>query len=415
MKLVLPIVTALLAVTAHTQTSPTTRFRAAEKVWMDHQGDGAPFHDDSPEAIAAMNSMRRTAIEVVTQLLAKRPDSTAAQLQRILTTLTGNTAVVGSEALQLQPGVFAIAFNDFPSSILFIVRTRPRSSPLVCSITSPGPQPIDTGHRLNGWLATRSGNRCQENMRIHYLLDTCGPLSASIGLLPSDVQGNPRFYLDADYSKEAGILIGKQTSIWRWNQDHAELLWLGYYAYNPDQDSGVHFRNGELRIDQKDSFHTFFANNSDSPRHMLQRVRVTPTGVEDLGVRSLDPELDLVDNLFDRIARGQPADRLASPEVIRQLRPDVRRAKDAKDKTAYFGMIEDWSLHRHPVNTALCLSFDDSGPYYFTLHHEPNGAMRVTSVSHHDEGPTAQPPNTISPPSAPCTTSAKIIANPSSK
>jgi len=383
MRLVLTIAAALLTLPSLAQTSATARFRAAETKWLAHRQDGLTFHDDSPAAVEAMSKMRNIGIEVATKTLSKNPSTTATQLQKLLAALPKDTELNDSKVLQLKPGLFAVAFDDYPSSIFFIVRTRPASTPLVWSIDRPGPQPIDTRHRLNAWLAARSGDRCQD-LRIRDVRDTCGPVKASVGLLPPDTKGNPRFYLSASYSKDAGILTGVQTSIWRWNDDHAELLWLTYYTGDPGEeatDIGVAFRNGLLLMDQKDGFDTFYANNSDSARHLRHSVRITPSTVEDLGLRSLDPELDLVDTFFDHVARNLPVAGLASSEIVQQLCPKILQTKKLNEKTADLGMIQDWSVDRHQGHTTLCLNVEKLGGYRFTLSPGANGKMQITGLS----------------------------------
>ncbi len=134
MRLALPILASLLTLPSLAQTTPTARFRAAERVWLAHRPDGFTDHDDSPTAIKAMEAMRKIAAEVATATLTKAPATTAAQLQRILGTLPSDATNSDTRVLQLQPGVFAIAFDDYPSATFFIVDTQLSSPPRVWAI-----------------------------------------------------------------------------------------------------------------------------------------------------------------------------------------------------------------------------------------------------------------------------------------
>jgi hypothetical protein len=55
-----------------------------------------------------------------------------------------------------------------------------------------------------------------------------------------------------------GATIGKQTSIWRWDGDRAELQWIGSYDFMIDQGNGTSFDEdkGVLTIGQKGDFRT---------------------------------------------------------------------------------------------------------------------------------------------------------------
>jgi len=56
-------------------------------------------------------------------------------------------------------------------------------------------------------------------------------------------------------------------------------------------------------------------------------VRVTPEAVEDLGETRAVPQLDLLDELFDRIIHGRSLADIASPGAIRAAGQIVRDAQ----------------------------------------------------------------------------------------
>jgi hypothetical protein len=81
--------------------------------------------------------------------------------------------------------------------------------------------------------------------------------------------------------------------------------------------------------------------------------------VEDLGRRRLAPELDLVDNLFDRIQRRMPTLSLASARVAE----DVKKATDDVGDE----MLMDWKVERKDQHMRICIETDNLGLYLFTL------------------------------------------------
>ena len=54
-------------------------------------------------------------------------------------------------------------------------------------------------------------------------------------------------------------------------------------------------------------------------------LKLTPTGVEDLGYSPVPSPLEIVDEVFYRTAKGIPADDIAAPQVLAQARALVRR------------------------------------------------------------------------------------------
>jgi hypothetical protein len=104
---------------------------------------------------------------------------------------------------------------------------------------------------------------------------------------------------------------------------------------------------------------------------MLQRLRITPTGVEKLGKVSTTLELDLIDELFYRLAHGQPTSEIAASQVVQVLRPPILDAKRESRKIArnWFstGMLGDLAYERHGDVERVCFTADDIGRLYFMM------------------------------------------------
>ena len=54
-------------------------------------------------------------------------------------------------------------------------------------------------------------------------------------------------------------------------------------------------------------------------------LKLTPTGVQDMGYSSVPSPLEAMDELFYRTAKGIPADDVAAPPVLAQARALMRR------------------------------------------------------------------------------------------
>ena len=65
-------------------------------------------------------------------------------------------------------------------------------------------------------------------------------------------------------------------------------------------------------------------------RPMDWNLKLTPTGVEDLGYSPVPSPLEIVDEVFYRTAKGIPADDIAAPQVVAQARALVRRMPKEK-------------------------------------------------------------------------------------
>jgi hypothetical protein len=75
----------------------------------------------------------------------------------------------------------------------------------------------------------------------------------------------------------------------------------------------------EVRTNEKSS--CFFTGGSCVGPQATWHLRVSPERVDDLGTTPDDPELRLIDDLFQRIARRQDARDIASADAIRVLSP----------------------------------------------------------------------------------------------
>jgi hypothetical protein len=211
-----------------------------------------------------------------------------------------------------------------------------------------------------------------------------GSVLPRIGLLPKDANGHPRFYVDGTYAQSAGGTVGAQISVWLWDGTTARPLIARAYALMIDQHVGTRVEGDLLKVRQKKFFRTFFSCGMCEERQTDWTVRLTPTGVQDLGEQSLVPELDIVDELFYRVIHHEVLTEFADSHVIKRAEAIVAEARaqeSAKDwaKFPSLGMMGTWKTRVGGNTTVLCLNLDNAGTNLFTL--QPvNGTFYITDL-----------------------------------
>lgn len=377
-----------LTVTSLAQT-PAQRYLTAEQLWLSHRPDGMTWDDDSPEATAAIQAMWDAVIDAANDYLVAHPTATSTQVASALTAIEPvvnqrTNVELNVRALKLQPELFVISFSNYTASIVFVLHPQP-DKPQIWRIDHATTQTKDPRGYLRAWQSARAADACRDK-EPKATYGTCGPLNASIGALPSEASGAPRFYVDASYSKDMGALSLNQTSIWRWDSDQAELLWINVYNLSADgEESDILYRNSELSILEKRFPRTFSSCNSCFEPTTLHRLRITPNFIEDLGETSRAPELDLIDELFWRIAHNQSTSSIATPQVAAILQQPILEAKAKWEKidpkSFYVGMLTDWSVIPTPKGSKVCLTTDDFGQFTFTFLEGPHSQSLITAVS----------------------------------
>jgi hypothetical protein len=247
---------------------------------------------------------------------------------------------------------------------------------------------------LAAWKAEKASGTCRNNRD-----DFCGPLYAQAIRLPDTVDGHPRFCLDTTYAQAVGFTVGKQLSIWEWRGSSPLPLRIKSFSVMIDQAEGTKLEGDVLHVGEKAFFRSFFGCGGCEERQLDWALRITPTEIQDLGERSLVPELDSLDEVVYRLAHGQSASNLASDQVIETLQDIVDDAKEDiatwnKEKDDYFslGMLMHQKVSREGGETFLCFSTDNVGPLRFRM--QPNGdgfyLQEVQDLSD-------QPENTLCP------------------
>ncbi len=199
-----------------------------------------------------------------------------------------------------------------------------------------------------------------------------GSVMPRIGRLPEDGKGRTRFYIDGTYSQSAGGTVGAQISIWTWDGKNAEPRIARAYAFMVDQGVGTRVEGSLLRVREKKFFRSFFSCGMCEERQTDWTVRLTSDGMEDLGEKSVVPELDAIDELFYRVIHHKSATDIANPEVIKRaekIAGEAHAEQTDKDWKAFptLGMMGEWNIQDNASGKILCLSLDDAGTNLFKL------------------------------------------------
>jgi hypothetical protein len=363
-------------------------YRVAAQQFRTHT-KGDFLHDDTKDGIEALARMWNTSAQAVVQVLSSKPEASASDLNAALCELPSSAGDCGEKegarnsVVAIGPHLFLASQFSGEAGTAFIAGFREGKPALLWSINNTPPQKIDSHDLLGAWKAERAGDKCRDEASGHPP-GTCGPLYADVGMLPSDSVGRPRFYIDAGYAQIMGATVGHQTSVWRWDGDSATLLWIDWHDFMIDQRIGTEFSAGILTIGEKDDFRSFYGCGSCEARQMVRRLQITPTRIVDLGKTSTTPELDLIDELFWRLANSKPTAQLAVPEVSSLLRPQIASVREESKKIdpKWFsvGMLEDVSVKRNGDTESVCFTADDIGRLFFTIQSSHSGERRLVKV-----------------------------------
>ena len=148
----------------------------------------------------------------------------------------------------------------------------------------------------------------------------CGPLVVDkVVVLPPSQKGQPRFAVDAFQATNGNTLM-KQLGVWQWNGAEAENLIVRSYQLYIDEDRDIQLVGDLLTVPTKETTRSFSSFGCCAEPRGIWVVRVTPIGVQDLGHRFLQPQIEWADRLLASRAKSRAAADLAAPSVLAFLR-----------------------------------------------------------------------------------------------
>jgi hypothetical protein len=270
-------------------------------------------------------------------------------------------------AVQLRGGqraAYVVAVNVESAGTFFVVARRAdghyRVVWSVNDFAEQHPQP----HELSAWA-------------YHFPDNDRFPVVGAVHTLP-DRGGTPRFYVSGETNCTAGAVERWQISIWEWQGEQVVLLFIGDYSAHMDS-AGVSLQGDLLRLHTKEFLKVInpLCGGCVEPSGVWT-LRLTPTGVEDLGHVTEDPLWQLIDELLDRTQRGENVSALAAHQVAADLRASFASGGE------FEGLVEDWRHTNEPHGDHLEVDIVGScgGPCELSLNiKRRNGKLYVASGS----------------------------------
>ena len=284
---------------------------------------------------------------------------------------------VEADAIRLDAHSVLVRVRHGQLGSVFVLSDRTGRYVTAWDIADAGAAPtITDGRELEAWAPARSTGDCR-NTAPNPAKAVCGPLSGHVAVLPAGDKGHARFYVDGSYGREAGATGGQQFSVWTWDGKTARPVLVHSFAMMADQD-GPKVSGNVIRIPAKGRFRTMYACGACVGREMQIVIRLdAPKGAKLAGERSLTPELDLIDELYDRVLRRKSVSDIASPLAAKRVADEVRTAKPDDFP---LGMIDSWTVSRTKGRHVVCLNSDNkAGAHLFTFEGPP-GRRKIADV-----------------------------------
>jgi hypothetical protein len=328
---------------------------AAVAVALKGRSDGF-FLNESPEASALLDRKWSLQTAWVAAYLEEHPSATAKQIEGAVSDLDAN---LRSEATLLGQGLYGIAIQEDEIGNVFIVAEKRKHFRPVWNAKDLRPGTTRDSKLLATWSAQSARRECGKKTAYEDPW-ICGPLFGGFGSLPDDDKGRVRFFLDGSYAKYAGLNIAAQLSVWVWDGSEPRLEFVGTHTDYIEQPVGTRLEGGVLRVRVRDQYRTFSTCCDDEGRPMDWNLKLTPTGVQDLGYSPVPSALETIDELFYRTAKGLPADDVATPQVLAQARALIRRTPKENGIPTLGTLMPPYP---NPAGDAaeFCADFEDYG------------------------------------------------------
>jgi hypothetical protein len=280
-------------------------------------------------------------------------------------------------AVQIGPSVYVVEASygvDFSTSTFMVVaRNRAGHFEALWNIKDLAEKHYPSGDEIGRWMHLVR--------RAYYN----GPLVVSRVLpVPPAANGHARFLVDAVQAANGGTHLA-QLSIWEWDGTEARPLLVEVYQYAADF-GGFRFDGNTVRISTKEEFKTLFSCGMCPEPRGIWTVRIEPDGVENLGHRFAQPELQWADELLSKIDKGEDASNLADAKVLDALKARIRDEQatatdqvQPSDETAFsWGMLGRCRVLRRGQRGAFVLGTDEGNLHFSYVRR--NGRPHFTNV-----------------------------------
>ena len=358
-------------------------FHAAEAA-LNHHFNGV-FLDDDPRAPGLLKAVWRLVKQWAVDYLNRHPAATATELKAAIGTLSPD---LNTEAMRLDARTVLVSVSLTSLGTVFIIADRGHRFGIAWDITDTAARPPRGFGMLATWLADRARPTCRESPRVS-VQESCGSISGTIGKLPDQRDGHHRFYLDATYGQPMGSTVAAQISIWKLTNRTARPLFVKAYNYMIDQSRGTRVVGDVLHLAMKTRFKTFFVCGPCEGRQLDWRIRIGPDRIENLGEKSLTPEVDLVDTLFDRMLKRKMTKDIATKAVTAVLKPHIDKVRKEAGSSGLgdaLGYFWGSAVTVRNGRKKVCVSTDNGGTFLFTI--DSGGSKLRLSTAQYRGGET---------------------------
>src|SRR6266581_2661318 len=267
--------------------------------------------DDSAKAPNWLDREWTLIGEWAVEYLNAHPSVTADEVKASVQKLDSDLDV---NVLELSQKTYVIATRQGEMGNVFLVAGRGEEFRVPWNIKRSNQNDLQQTGLLAAWSAEGASSDYW-SVKTKKDWGQCGPFFGGAEKLPDNSDGHSRFYIDATRAQPAGATVGAQLSVWEWDGKTARPLFVRTYAYMIDQAQGTRFDGEYLRIREKDFFRTFFSCGGCEEPQKDWTIHISRDGIEDLGKKSVVPELDAIDELYYRIEHRMPTAQLAAPHV----------------------------------------------------------------------------------------------------
>ncbi|MGH7894958.1 MAG: hypothetical protein ACREQL_09825 [Candidatus Binatia bacterium] len=178
-----------------------------------------------------------------------------------------------------------------------------------------------------------------------------------IRALPNDRVGRRRFYVHTRPADDFPLFsVGcQELTIWRWDGHHlARLFWENYSTYKGQR---IAYDGTALTTRTKGRIRSFFTSNQDDRLDATKRIAVERDAIRDEGLRYDNPELAVIDELFQRLMIGADVAAIAAPEVVAVLDPIVGGLTCTGG--CALGWLEQSRIDRSAASTFIDVAFEE--------------------------------------------------------
>jgi hypothetical protein len=304
---------------------------------------GSFEHYGEPESLVALSRFWTLLQQWTTEYLNTNPRASAHEIESDLKLLVEQEDLVPSAARLNGDAVVVSLQWDFRGDVFVLSRTPPQPFAVTWTVGAQAAKsPAD--ERLAPWLGTEP--------LIH-----AGPLAGSVLPLPPSRAGRPRFLIDAIQQSGMGLLVPGQLSVWEWTGSEAVPQVIhGYVTLG----GSAHLEGDRLLVPTKEELKRFFSCGSCDDPEDTWTLRVTPDGLTDLGHSFHEPLKHFVDDLLDRVIRGQDTSAMASSSARAQLVKiiETERPAGSQGDDIRFGMLMGWKVRAHGNHRVIDLESD---------------------------------------------------------